>query len=471
MWGSGEILGSYASVNCLKDGVPIEVMPDPCSPALPEAAEVAKALAVEGLRGPINIQGRLSPDGYRFFEINPRYTGITGVRAAMGYREVEAGIYDFFAKQEEEARHCLSFQPGWVAVRYVEDAIVAKERVECFSQEEPLSKNHQVNMPTRVLVTGASGYIGANVVASLLNLPEIQEVRAGVRSDAAAIHLRDLLGDSPKLNPVIGKLPLSPWSLEGIEAVIHLASVRPPESPLRDNEEIFKINGEGTRPLLEVMRDSGIARLIFLSSQSVYGARPEIPWSEMLAPRPDTAYGFSKWVGEQLCINSGLATVVLRASRIYGLGYYMRWEELLHKFAVLAARGKPLPIYGGGQTRMDILHLRDLCDAIIKACLYLSQNLQPIIFNVASGQCVSVMRLASLCQSAAVEVGLPEPPIEHRNSDKTEMRSSGLDIHRARTFLGWLPTISLEQGIRELIDAAKTPNTIQYPMPIFRKKN
>jgi len=223
--GTGEILGTFASVNYLKDGVPIEVVPSPDSPALPEAAAIVKALVAVGLRGPINLQGRLTPEGYRFFEVNPRFTGITGVRSALSYREVEAGIWDFYAEKTATARGCLSFRPGFVGLRYVEEILVPRERVERVAQEKPVSENLPSPLPARVLVTGVSGYLGANLLAALLKLPEIQEVRAGVRSAAATARLRAWCGDDPRLTQVIGELPFSPWALEGIDLVIHLAGV------------------------------------------------------------------------------------------------------------------------------------------------------------------------------------------------------------------------------------------------------
>jgi nucleoside-diphosphate-sugar epimerase len=451
--GSGKILGSFASVNRLKDGVPVEVVPEPHLPVMLEASHLVRTLASVGLRGPINLQGRFTSEGVRFFEINTRFTGITGVRAALGYREVEAGICDFFAEQEEEARRCLSFIPGLVAIRYVEDTIVPKELVELISKEETFSKNKRAERPARVLVTGASGYIGTNLIASLLNLPEIQEVRAGVRSDSAAARLGALFGDNSRLTPVIGELPFSPWSLEGIDVVIHLAALRPPVSLSPESGDLFLINAEGTRQLLEAMRQAGTAQLIFLSSQSVYGTKRRIPWSEMLPPRPETSYGLSKLVGEQLCFNNDIRTAILRASRTYGLGHGMRWEELPHKFAMLSARGKPLPVYGGGGMRVDLVHIQDLCDAIIKACSYRLRNSQPAIFNVGGGQPVTVMQLAHKCQSVAIEFGLPEPAIEYMESDKNDERNFGLEIRLARTHLDWAPAVSLEEGLRQLIGA------------------
>jgi nucleoside-diphosphate-sugar epimerase len=455
---SGKVLGSFVSVNRLKDGVPLEVVPWADPDARREALSLVGALAAHGLRGPVNVQGRLTAEGFRFFEVNPRFTGITAVRAAMGYREVDAALWAFVMGQEQAARRCLSYVPGSVAIRHVEETIVPDARFEAVARQPGAVPRKHGSLPPRVLVTGASGYVGANLIARLLATPEVLEVRAAVRNCQSAQRLGVLFGDCPSFRTVQGELPLSPWAVEGVDAVIHLAALRPPRAEPARADQFFLVNVEGTRRLLEAMRRAGVRRLIYLSSQAVYGTGRLPPWSEALPATPETPYGLSKWMAELLCLNDAIGvaeTVVLRAGRVYGLGHFVRWHELPHRFASRTARAATLPIYGGGRDLLDLLHVRDLCDAIVRACSMVLVDSASVVLNAGGGQPVSVRQVAKLCQSITADLDLPVPAIEEIGSPATDGRFCGMDVRRASAQLGWTPATDLRSGLFELIVAAR----------------
>lgn len=118
----GETLGTFTSRNTLKAGVPMVIRPiaRDDSGATEIALEMARFLVPLGLRGPCNFQCKLTRDGPYFFEINPRFTGITGVRAAMGFNEVEAAIRHFVLGQDGDqvAGECLQTNFSHVCSRY-----------------------------------------------------------------------------------------------------------------------------------------------------------------------------------------------------------------------------------------------------------------------------------------------------------------------------------------------------------------
>ena len=104
---------------------------------------------------------------------------------------------------------------------------------------------------------------------------------------------------------------------------------------------------------------SGVARVVYVSALSVYGWERPPPWRETMAPRPQTAYGISKWVGEFLCrgLSENVGVAVLRLARVYGLGVGHRlvWTRMPHRFALLAARGETIPVFGDGEQRLDLV--------------------------------------------------------------------------------------------------------------------
>lgn len=130
-----EILGVFTSVNGLRSGVPINVLPQSVPEAEAAARDMALALADQGLIGPCNFQCKLTREGPRFFEINPRYTGITGVRAGMGFHECEAMIRLLGGEESQTVREGLSFSSELMSVRYVTDSVISKTEFQRLVEE------------------------------------------------------------------------------------------------------------------------------------------------------------------------------------------------------------------------------------------------------------------------------------------------------------------------------------------------
>ncbi len=456
---SGKILGRFASVNRLKNGIPIEIVPDPESPALDTGSAIVEALIEKGLRGPINLQGRLTRGGVMFFEANARFTGITATRAAMGYREVEAAIWAFCRKDERQASRRLQYHPGNVAMRYVASMIIPQKSVREItrtSNGKSVSLEPSTRVPECVLVTGASGYIGATIVSRLLAVPGIKEVRAAVRDESRGAELRSLLTNHSRLKIVLGELPTFPWCVDSVDVVIHAAAIRHAEDPLA----FFRTNSEGVGRLLEATQLAGVRRFVYLSSQSIYGLQRKPPWTESMPARPETPYALSKWLGESVCLSDEWnipEMVVLRIARAYGLGRFMRWDELPHKFSLLASREQSLPIYDKGKSKVDLLHVRDLGEAVLKACVRPLPNSQKMVLNIGSGDPVPVAQLSHLCQTIASESGLLVRGNEYLSSSNKENNTIfdiGMDTTLAQATLDWTPSIVLKEGLLELFQSA-----------------
>lgn len=442
----GAILGEFVSLNVLKAGIPIEIVPISDEPWVHDGRQIAEAMVAEGARGPLNLQGRLTSEGrVKFFEFNARFTGITGVRAMMGFREVEAAIRSLVLGDEAGAREALRFDPRYVGLRHVGDMVVPAERVDTLVAERryPTSDGNATSAQ-RVLVTGASGYVGgatisalaetgaASVIEALARNAPTGEIATPTHAERRAIREGDLLD---------GQLDLS-----GIDTIVHLAAARPVGTT--SEAEIYRVNVEGTRRLLVAARDAGVRRVIHLSTQAVYGTARAPLWVENFEPQPDTAYGTSKWLAEELChapICGDMQLVILRAARVFGLAPRVRWDELPHNFARLSVANRPLEVHGEGSQRMDLLHVRDLATAIAAAA---TAELPPgsrTVLNIGGGHPVSLNELAALYPAEVSRVPRtgPLPP------------SFGMDIRRARALLGWTPRVSLREAVDELLDAAR----------------
>lgn len=307
----------------------------------------------------------------------------------------------------------------------------------------------------RVLVTGATGYLGANIAAALLADPSIVEVVAGGREPAAAEALAGALGEPSRLRFSRGRLPDEPWPLDGVDTLVHVAGVRPGIGV--DDTRILLVNQEGTRRLLEPIAASPVRRVVFISAQSVYGWRRPPPWNEAMEARPQTSYGLSKWVGEFLCNNldTAVGAVSLRLSRVYGMGVGHRlvWTRMPHRFALLAGRGETIPVFGSGEKRLDLVHVSDVAEAVRRA-VTAPELPGRVVLNVGGGSPLSTNRVAEMCRAAAAGLGLPAPAITAVPDIAEPAADFGLEIGRAGEVLGWTPRWDPAEGLRQLVAAA-----------------
>ncbi len=127
----GTIVSIYASINELRDGVPTKACPTLDPDILDFSRTVFEAFVRMGHRGPINIQGRMTGEGIVLYEINPRFTGITVVRAAMGWNEVEAALRLFvLGESAETVAARLSYDTDMVCLRYITEQFVERSAID-----------------------------------------------------------------------------------------------------------------------------------------------------------------------------------------------------------------------------------------------------------------------------------------------------------------------------------------------------
>ncbi len=131
---AGEIIGIFASVNELRDGVPIRICPTLDTHILAFARSVFEAFVGMGQVGPCNIQGRLTDSGLMLYEVNPRFTGITAVRAELGWNECEAALRLFVLKEPpERVARMLTYGTDTVCLRYTAEHYVVRSEIEKLS--------------------------------------------------------------------------------------------------------------------------------------------------------------------------------------------------------------------------------------------------------------------------------------------------------------------------------------------------
>lgn len=303
----------------------------------------------------------------------------------------------------------------------------------------------------KALVTGASGFVGRALCARLA--ASGVEIVPAVRSKHGLPH-----------EVVIGNLNASTnWQpgLTGCDAVIHLAArVHVMEEAAGDPLALYReTNTEATLNLARQAVDAGVQRFVFLSSVKVNGEFTEAgqPFTAEDVPAPQDPYGVSKHEAEQLlrqiAAETGMEVVIIRPPLVYGPGVKANFESMMRWLA----RGVPLPLAAVTQNRRSLVALDNLVDLIV-TCLHHPAAANQT-FLVSDGEDLST---AQLLKRMGAAMGHPArlfylPPALLKlgaavlNKPGIYQRLCGslqLDIAKTRQLLGWVPPVSVDEGLR-----------------------
>lgn len=298
-----------------------------------------------------------------------------------------------------------------------------------------------------VLVTGGCGFIGANLVRFLRErtawrvrvIDNMQTGDPGHVSQELADVVEGNVADPQALEP----------ALEGIDAVIHLASTTGVVPSVEDPAWDFEGNPLPTFRLLDACRRRGIDRVVFASSGATLGEAPP-PVNEEVLPRPLSPYGAGKLAGEAYCqafaASHGMQTAALRFSNVYGPFSLRKKGNAIPNFIRRSLSNEPMVIYGDGMQTRDFIYVEDLCDCIHRAAT--ADGIGGEVFQVAIGAETAILDLAELVK----KVTGAESEISFEPKRAGEIYKSWADISKARRVLGFDPQIDLEEGITRTID-------------------
>lgn len=293
----------------------------------------------------------------------------------------------------------------------------------------------------KFLVTGGAGFIGSHLVSQLASLGEVtvlDDLSTGRESNLQGLICRLIRGS------ILEEKILS-QALQGATHVFHLAAmVSVPES-VQKPDLCRKINVDGTRLVLESSARIGVTRMVLASSCAVYGNDPTMPKREDLPPAPLSPYAESKWEGEKLCSSATLPAVALRFFNVYGPRQDPQgpYAAAVPKLLQAAQAGSPLPIHGDGRQTRDFVYVEDVCAAMIHVATHSSCH---GVYNVASGQSVSILALAQTILSVTGS----KSPIKHLPAREADVRHSSASVERLRS-TGWSPAFSLDSGLKKLL--------------------
>ena len=302
---------------------------------------------------------------------------------------------------------------------------------------------------TRVLVTGGGGFIGSNLVRRLLGDGHQVRVLDNFSTGNRA-NLVEVLDDIELVEGDIQSYERAHSAVRGVEIVLHQAAMpsvpRSVQDPLTSNA----VNVVGTLNVMLAARDSGVRRVVFASSSSVYGATPELPKHERLPTLPISPYAVAKLAAEGFCRSFhevyGLETVALRYFNVFGPRQdpNSEYAAVVPKFIGAALAGTAPVVYGDGEQTRDFTYVDNVVAANVLA---MEADAVGLALNVACGERISLNRL--LATIAELTGRAVEP--EYRPARMGDVRHSHADISLATERLGYQPAIQLEEGLRHTI--------------------
>ncbi len=296
----------------------------------------------------------------------------------------------------------------------------------------------------KILVTGGAGFIGSHL---LLLLAQRQNIETVVYDNLTG-GVREFVPEGMKL--VVGDVRDARleevFASEHFDACIHLAAQTMVPYSLQHPDEDCDINLRGIIHVLECCRQYDVNKVIFSSSAAVYGDSTNIPLREEERPLPTSFYGLTKLTSEHYMRLYhdlyGLDTTVLRFANVYGERQGNGGEGgVISIFCKLLAAGQGVTLYGDGTQTRDFVYAGDVARAILHSLSLTGHQ----VINVSMQQETS---LNELLDTFAQAVGHTFP-VTHEPSREGDIYRSVLSHDRCRQYFGWVPSMDLQQGIKQ----------------------
>ena len=283
---------------------------------------------------------------------------------------------------------------------------------------------------SRILVTGASGFIGKYLC---------QELNERGHEINALFSIHGDISDAHTLDSFNGK----------VDKVIHLAASTFVPDSWQNPDEFFKVNALGTMRVLEFCRKNN-SSLIFISAY-LYGIPDKVPTSETELPKPNNPYAFSKYIAEQArhfyASYLNVPSLIIRPFNVYGPGQPAHFliptiiNQVLYNQEITLLDLNP---------KRDYIFIDDVVNFINNAVDAKLKNAE--IVNIGSGVSYSVGELVRIIQKIA---GTNLPVFSKNEVRFQEISDVIADVNKAATLFGWKPKTSIEIGLEQCVSYSK----------------
>lgn len=310
------------------------------------------------------------------------------------------------------------------------------------------------NLRKKVLVTGGLGFVGHNLVKTLVEKYNSEVILVDDCSNSSPEVLGDLIKKVRfyKIS-VLDKNAMQPLLAEA-NYIFHLACKQISVSG-KDPHGHLAVNGQSTLEIMEFLRHNDLPnfeRFVYTSSCSVYGSSTRLPSREDSPKNILSNYAATKLLGEHFVEvyfkNYGLPVSMVRYSNVYGFGQTPNnpYCGVLGKFVHNALAKKPLVIFGDGEQTRDYTFITDAIEATILAAVHPMAFGE--IFNIGTSTETSVNKLAEVIKDVIPEITIDYQP----ERDIDNVRRRAIDIEKIHQKLGWTPKTNIKNGILKTLD-------------------
>jgi UDP-glucose 4-epimerase len=319
-------------------------------------------------------------------------------------------------------------------------------------------------MKRRFLVTGGAGFIGSHLVERLL--ADGHDVRVLDNFSSGRLDNLAFAGPDDALAIIRGDvrdLPCVEAAAAGVDVIFHQAAMRSVPQSVADPLGANAHNVTGTLHVLEAARRQGVRRVVYASSSSVYGERPDLPKREEQPPAPISPYGASKLAGEQYAAVwsrlYGVETAGLRYFNVFGPRQdpASEYAAVIPRFILAALDGRPVEVYGDGHQSRDFTYVENVVEANVLVAD--AEAGAGEVFNVGCGQRVSLLDIVGKLEL------LVGRRIRRRYSEGRvgDVRHSEADIDKAQRLFGYAPKVEFDDGLRRTVEYFRTPPPASSP--------
>jgi len=316
----------------------------------------------------------------------------------------------------------------------------------------------------RVLVTGGAGYIGSTLLRMLLD--QGFEVICLDRLFFGKKPIEDIM-DDPNFTLVKDDIRwFDPKIMDGVDVIVDLAALSNDPSGELDPSKTYDINYLGRIRVARLGKEYNVVRYIFASTCSVYGFQKEIV-NENSNLNPLTTYAKSAALAEKDLLplsNHKFSVTILRFATVYGLSYRMRFDLVVNAMVLSLFRRGKIMVGGDGMQKRPLVHVKDVCRAILRVIDADKDLVNGQIFNVGSNdQNFRILDLAHMIGKAIGE------PYEIEFYGDPDRRSYEVDFSKIGNVLNYRTKFTVEDAAREIYDALRDGRVTDEPTTITVK--
>ena len=309
------------------------------------------------------------------------------------------------------------------------------------------------------LVTGGAGFIGSHLVETLLERGEtvlcLDNLSTGKIENISQFELNERFmffkADIRDLN-TLQRL------MQGVDYVFHEAALGSVQRSVEDPMTTHEINATGTLNVFNAARETGVKRVVYASSSSIYGDSETLPKVENMIPAPKSPYAVTKLTGEHYATVFtelfGLEVVSLRYFNVFGPRQdpFSDYAAVIPIFVRQLLRGESPTIFGDGTQSRDFTYVQNVVDANLRACE--AKRVGGKVFNIACGSRINLNDLLTLLKSLIESYRRGTESIHpiYGPPRPGDVKHSLASIDVAQTWLGYTPGYSVEEGLKASIE-------------------